>query len=422
MATATKSKSDKDNKKKATAKKVSVAKNVIKTEPKKNNIAVTKSVVLAKEVPVKKTAKNTIEKVSKKDKIKETDVYSNIFKIKKVVKKEKIKVEEITDADLVGYSLEELLVNAYGEIGTTKRDLADIEIKKIVVRLVSDSKAKSETKTEPKTELKQTVNDGNRILPIGYELESNAIGAMSEEKTTTEKRPINLEKQFVISKGASFLKGDVKISADDTKIVRLNELNYTIYGDIGMPTAFVIPFPSIDLADAEKFWDELTEYETNPEKYTLLDIENNAVDTIENSEPDKSVSLSEAEKAATIKKFEGLPLTEVNIEELINVAPSNPIESVIKKTLGKPADVSQILNNQMITQMDTYGVSVLEAINERPWNPKSSTDVNRLLSNQVSREYEYLLKNDGQGYYIDMSKNGIKVRIPKDAKEFLNMA
>ncbi len=399
MTTATKSKSDKDKKKKATAKKVSVAKNVIKTEPKKNNIAVTKSVVLAKEAPVKKPAKNTIEKV---------------------VKKEKINIEEITDADLVSYSLEELLVNAYGEIGTTKRDLADIEIKKIVLNLVSNAKAKAETKTEVRTESKQTVNDGNRILPIGYE--SEAISEMTEEKTPTEKRPINSQKEFTILKGASFLKGDVKMSVDFTKVVRLGELNYTIYGDIGMPTAFAVTFNAIDLADAEKFWDELTEYETNPEKYTSLDIENNVVDTIENSEPNKAVDLSEAEKAATIKKFEGLPLTEVNIEELINVAPSNPVDTIIKKTLGKPADVSQILNNQMITQMDTYGVSVLDAINERPWNPKSQTDVNRLLSNQVSREYNYLLRNDGQGYYIDMFKNGITVRIPKDTKEFLNMA
>ncbi len=402
MATKTKPKSDKDKKKKASAKKVSVAKNVIKTEPKKNNIAVTKSVVLAKEVPVKKAPKKTIEKV---------------------VPKEKINIEEITDADLVGYSLEELLVNTYGEIGTTKRDLADIEIKKIVVRLVSDAKEKSETKTEIRTETpKQSINNGNRILPIGYELEASAVVEMSEEKTPTEKRPINSQKEFVISKGASFLKGDVKMSVDFTKVVRLGELNYTIYGDIGMPTAFAVTFNAIDLADAEKFWDELTEYETNPEKYTSLDIENNTVDTIENSEPNKTVALSEAEKTATIKKFEGLPLTEVNIEELINVAPSNPIDTIIKKTLGKPADVSQILNNQMVTQMETYGVSVLEAINERPWNPKSQTDVNRLLSNQVSREYAYLLRNDGQGYYINMSKNGITVRIPKDAKEFLNMA
>ncbi len=394
MATLTKQKTKKVKESKASSAKSNVTEIVKKSIAKKDTILEQKKVVKVKKESILKTQLNTDKKSTKKE---------------KNVTIDKIKVEEITDADLVGYSLDKMLTITYGKKGTIERDSAELRIKQYEINLINNAKEKTKLENEPVTELKSTVTEKQieatlkpkGILPADYVPETTSNINTELAVIPPISKPINTQKEFNISKDASFLGGDIKTTVDNTKVVRLTELDYMIYGDIGQPTSFSVPFKSIDLADAENFWNELIQYE---------------------SEQLKKAPVTEEEKEKVINKFEGLPLTEVNIKELINVAPSSPVEEIVKKTLGKPADISHILNNQTITQMESYSDTIVGIIHSRPWIKMSANEVNKLISTQVSKEYTYELKNDGIGYYINITKGNTVVRCPKDVNAFLNMS
>lgn len=136
-------------------------------------------------------------------------------------------------------------------------------------------------------------------------------------------------------------------------------------------------------------------------------------------ETPKQEVISEEQKKEIINKYEGLPLQEVDIKELIKVAgdaptPNNPIANQVAQ--------NNFSNAQTLSQMESYADTLAGLINQKPWMKMSTNDVNRLLSNQCSKMYSYLLKNDGQGYYIEISQGNVKTRSPRDPNAFLNVA
>ena len=133
----------------------------------------------------------------------------------------------------------------------------------------------------------------------------------------------------------------------------------------------------------------------------------------------KTESVSEEQKKEIINKYEGLPLQEVDIKELIKAAGDSPAST---NPIANQVAQNNVSNAQTVSAMESYGDTIAGLINQKPWQKMSTTDVNRMLSNQCSRLYNYLLKNDGQGYYVELTQGHIKCRCPRDPNAFLNVA
>jgi hypothetical protein len=190
------------------------------------------------------------------------------------------------------------------------------------------------------------------------------------------------------------------------------------------------------LQDAENFWDELVDCEKNPEKYIKIEEkmetenktsednikkENVETNNLNNNTSKGIAPLGEEEKASIIKKYEGVPLNEVDIKELIKAAPETSVVQP-KKGLGQAADISKIINNKIIKDMEDYGESIVNTIHAKSWCAMSQSEVNNLITNQVSKDYTYELKNDGKGFFLQLSKNGITSRAPKDENSYLKIS
>lgn len=388
MATATKPKASDVKKKKASTKKRSV-----------------------KKVPTEIILKT--DKVTPKKSVTET--------VKKAVKK---KVEiEVKKEDLEAFTFEQMLEQSFGKKGTEERDKAEILINEGVVKLVADVQAKIKQEKEPEhvieekkvieaIEEKSTLPKG--ILPADYVPETKKEVIENKEANNAPKRPIQLNREFLIHQGSEFLNGELKVQENDTKIARIEDTKYVIYKNIGNPSAFTANFNCVDLDEAELLLDELIAYE---KKQKEMEKEPKSETPIQ--EPNKPEAISEEQKKEIINKFEGLPLTEVNIKELIKAAGDSPNSN---NPIANQVAQNNVSNAQTASAMESYGDTIAALINQKPWQKMSTTDVNRMLSTQCSRLYNYLLKNDGQGYYVELTQGHIKCRCPRDPNAFLNVA
>ena len=113
-----------------------------------------------------------------------------------------------------------------------------------------------------------------------------------------------------------------------------------------------------------------------------------------------------------------MPLKEVDIKELIKAAGDAPASN---NPIANQVAQNNVSNAQTLSAMESYGDTIAGLINQKPWMKMSTTEVNRVLANQCSKMYSYLLKNDGQGYYIELSQGTVKCRCPRDVNSFLNV-
>lgn len=372
-----------------------------------------------------KTNKKSIIKaptvvVSKKEKVSPNKT------VAETVKKPVNKKSQINEAkeDSKSVTFEQMLESNFGKIGTPERTKADSLIKEAEIKLIEEVKQKLNPKKESSVINKNTIANG--IAPVEED---------SKENVSKENRVIDLNREFSFNKGTVLLFESVKINHDNTKIKRETATEYTAYGTMEHDAPFRIPIQCIDLQDAENFWDELVDCEKNPEKYIkieeAMETENKNTEPIkENNEVPKQVEsksqsiapLGEDQKETIIKKYEGVPLNEVDIKELVKAAPSSPIQDQQKKGLGQVADISKIINNKIIKDMDDYGASIVGVIHSKSWCAMTQAEVNQLLNTQVSKEYTYELKNDGKGFFLQLTKNGITARAPKDENSYLKIS
>lgn len=357
-------------------------------------------------------------------------------KIDKPVKKAITKKEADTVKEKVSfvltkdYFVNEMnnLIEKYSESNDVNKSAAFTEILKIQAEATTELASKLLYKETDASSNKPVSNNKNGISPIED---------ASSDSSSKENRVIDLKREFTLKKGTVLLFESVKINHDNTKIKRETATEYTAYGTMEQDAPFRIPIPCIDLQDAENFWDELVDCEKNPEKYIKLEekmeTENktnegsiqkdNTENLNTNSNTAKGIApLGEEDKANIIKKYEGVPLNEVNIKELVNAAPNLEVKEPIKKGLGQVADISKIINNKIIKDMEDYGESIVSAIHAKSWCAMSQSEVNQLLTNQASKDYAYELKNDGKGFFLQLTKNGITSRAPKDENSYLKIS
>jgi hypothetical protein len=391
----------KNQQSKASSTKLETPKNTIKGASKKNNLTIEKSVV-------KEDSKSVIKNKS-------TPAFI-------------AKEEPIIFRDNVTIFLTNFLDKEFGEIGTTERAEADAkisefennilsEIKDVLLKEKSDKLLKQEADELAKTEalnkkvVTESINDGTRIIPVGFELPNEKVA-----------KEINTTKEFVLAKDSTFLMGDLKITHNDTKIVRVDAINYSLSGLVDGLAPFVFPFTCIDLPDAENFWGELIDYEINPTKYIKSEpIMENAPE-INPTVPEAitpPLVITEEQKTETIKKFEGLPLTEVNIRELMEVAPLS--EASDKKSLGKASDISLVVNNSIMNHMEAYGETINGLINAKTWAKMPISELMDVLNNQCSRDYKYNVIEDKVGYILEITNGTFKTRVPKMPNTYLNV-
>lgn len=387
------------------------------TATKKNPAKVNKKKPTAKKQSVNKEPKKV---ASKKDKVTPKKNVTETVK-KEVKKKNEI---EITKEDLKTFTFEQMLEKSFGKKGTEERDKAEILINEGVTKLISDIQAKLKQEKEPKPiieeeKVSEPVLENflpKGIIPADYIPEDKNAVTSNENKDTSNspKRPVQLNREFLIHQGSEFLKGEIKVQENDTKIARINDTEYIIYKNIGNPSAFSASFKCVDLEEAELLLDELIDYE-NKLKNTKMENKPELPQT----ELPKTESVSEEQKKEIINKYEGLPLQEVDIKELIKAAGDSPISNNL---IANQVAQNNISNAQTVSEMESYSDTIASLINAKPWQKMSTTDVNRMLSNQCSRLYNYLLKNDGNGYYIELTQGHLKARSPRDPNTFLNVA
>lgn len=387
MTTATKPKPTKVKKKKASAKKQSVKKEVKEVVLKKGKVTPEKSVT----EPVKKAVKKKVE-------------------------------IEITKEDLKAFTFEQMLEKSFGKKGTEERDKAEILINEGVTKLVSDIQARLKQEKEPKPvveEKKVSEPVLEKVLPKGI-IPSDFVPESTEKSNTENKdnlpaRPIQLYREFIVHQGAEFLNGELKVQENDTKIARTKDAEYMIYKNIGSTNAFTTPFKCIDIAEAEVFLDELIAYENKQKTENKMENNQNNIPT----ELPKNEVISDEQKKEIINKYEGLPLQEIDIKELIKAAGDSPVSN---NPIANQVAQNNASNAQTVSAMESYSDTIAGLLNAKPWMKMSTTEVNRVLANQCSRLYNYLLKNNGQGYYIELTQGHITCRCPRDPNSFLNVA
>lgn len=378
--------------------------------------------------PIKKS--NNIKKRASAKPIKHVEK-----KIEKPVKKAITKKEVDTVKEKVSfvltkdYFVNEMnnLIEKYSELNDVNKSTAFTEILKIQAEATTELASKLLYKETYASSNKPVSNNKHGISPIED---------ASSDSSSKENRVIDLKREFTLKKGTVLLFESVKINNDNTKIKRETATEYTAYGTMEQDAPFRIPIPCLDLQDAENFWDELVDCEKNPEKYIKIEEkmetenktseDNIKKENVETNNLNNNISkgiapLGEEEKANIIKKYEGVPLNEVDIKELIKAAPEPSVVQP-KKGLEQAADISKIINNKIIKDMEDYGESIVNTIHAKSWCAMSKSEVNNLITNQVSKDYTYELKNDGKGFFLQLSKNGITARAPKDENSYLKIS
>jgi len=315
-------------------------------------------------------------------------------------------------------------------------------------KIVSNPEPKTEPITNIESETENNVEGQVNLTSIEPEVE------VVEEKNSDVKEelssiqvdeksvvPFDLDKIFELKLGAELLDGHLKIQTEGTKIQRRSEENYHVFGQIQQGAPFDITFECIDREEADYLWVQLLDYERNPEKY-IKEVpkteqppvtEQPAVttETVVNEAISNQVDTKSAEPEKKPEDYSGIPLNTVDMDSLINSMPdtkpqnpsvpnANPIQQLATAT-----NISHLINNQNTAQMEAYGQSIADHINTsfqaNIWGAMP-LDAAKLFISSCSVEYKYEFKNDGKGYYMELTKDTTVVRIPKKADEYLKIS
>jgi hypothetical protein len=242
---------------------------------------------------------------------------------------------------------------------------------------------------------------------------------------TTNAPAYDTRKEFSLRKGTQFLQGHFIIQIDNTKIKRVNDIDYKLFGVTDASIPFDAPFECNDKFEADFLWNQLLEYEKTPEKFIVSTEPPKQVEPI--VEPPKIEPVEEKKNPA---EFAGIPLSRTNIDDLIKALPDDGGGAVTNhnpvQTLATPSDISSIINNQSNAQLEAYAESIASYINTsfqaNVWGAMPRGDVQTFLSNQ-SKEYKYEIKNDGEkGIYLEVSKDNTVVRMPKNTAEYMKIS
>jgi len=414
--------SKKKSDKKPTEKKP--VKKIILTTDKKAKKAVKEKPVKAK----KSTGRPATKKTKKTPPVKETKSVLTTETKSEAVHPEQILNPEKTEQPVVTTPVTE-----------EKKEVVVEETKKEEPVVVAETKKEETTTTPPK-------NIG--ILPVDDDddekLKQNVMATINT----------NVQKVYTFKKGIEFVDGHLKIGIDGTNISRRNDIIFDIYGKSENGAEFKTEFECIDKEEGDFLAEQLTACEKNPADFMKGTPTETAATTQPqntNATPDltKSHALDAhgnidmtkltAEEIMSIQNgnlpkkqeqnFAGIPLTSVNIDDMINNLPpktenQNITTNITPATNTNPVDISNILNNQSAAQIEAYGKSIEDHINSsfqaNVWGGMPQNDVRLFLKN-CDGQYLYDLVSDEKGFFLKIKKDATEIRVPKNPNEYLKV-
>ncbi len=255
-------------------------------------------------------------------------------------------------------------------------------------------------------------------------------------------KEVDLARVFVCKKDTAFLllsvhengkdvvKPSIRVASDNTKIQRVDEFIYSISGVLTENNSpFTIPFECIDKEEADELWDELCDYETNPEKYHLAPDPAEQPQHITNDQLNAATTPPPATSATQQQEtFANVPITNVNIDDLIKKLPPTAPKQEIPMTsvsLGTPSDISHIIHNQQSAELQAYANSVGDHINNSwkvsAWGGLPLDEARDFINNQCSKDYTYDFRKDDLGHFLIIRKGSVEVRVPKIETEYLKI-
>jgi len=400
------------------------------------------------EAPKKKGRPSKKQVVAEKKQTKKTTEKKPVKKNNLTSEKKSKKVDETVE------KVEETVVENYIEpIKEIKTQIfAEIPITKV---------EEPKKKIEEKNVVKQQSNP-NSISPVDDDDD--------DEKTNQINNPNNSpQKVYTCKKGAVFMEGHLKIQIDDTNISRKNDTIFDVFGKSEHGAEYKTEFECHDKEEGDFLAKQLSDYEKNPAQFITEvtetekvaetnttppptqttstgvpkpNIPSHALDANGNIDMTKltaaeimSIQNGNISKVVEEKKtvnFEGVPVTAVNIEDMINNLPPKPenqniipVQNTINDNISaKPLDFSNIMNSQILTHIRAYGKSVQDSIDgsfqANSWGGMPQNDVRSFLKN-CDGQYIYELLSDGTGFFINMKKDSNEIRIPENPNEYLKV-
>lgn len=327
--------------------------------------------------------------------------------------------------------------------------VVETKIPEASVEPVKEKEVESINPVEEVKEKIPTQNNSSGIMPVEDDETTNEINTVNN----------NAQKVYTCKKGAVFMDSHLKIGINDTNISRRSDTFFDVFGKSEHGADFKTEFECMDKEEGDILSEQLSDYEKNPSKYIQEAVEipmgeatkepiksekpipetekSYALDANGNIDMTKLsaaeiMSIQNGNMGAVEKKatptFEGVPVTAVNIEDMINNLPPkvenqniNPVSVNVNST---PLDISGIIATQSTVQMDSYGKSVEDLINTSfqamTWGGMPQNDVRLFLKN-CDAQYTYDLINDGKGFLIIMKKGDSQTRLPKNPSEYLKV-
>lgn len=219
-------------------------------------------------------------------------------------------------------------------------------------------------------------------------------------------------------------------------IKKYGELNYELRGKNPDGSDFGTIFDCVDKAESDKFFSELIGY-----------LKTGDVEIVEEEIQEKDKPSEDS------KHYNGIPIETKKMNDLIGIlndghgktdnipveSNQTPVQSIQppisethtpSNTLNPtiPSQNPQLYYNEIqnkqednasniLSSMESYGNTILETINQsfqvRIQGTMSLNDFKTLI-NGCSKEFNYDVRHDGCGYFLEITKNEQKVRIPNN--------
>ncbi len=413
---------------KKTTEKKAVKKNILTTD-KKAKKTIKTTPVKTKKVAKKKVDKKTKKTTTLRKELTPKDVFPN-KKGKEIIKKHIIEKEAEKETSV---EVKSEAVKVEDVLKTTPPSITPVveEVKEVVIE------AKKEEIVNP--------NKSIGILPVDDDDDEN----IKNNATSAN----NIQKVYTFNKGIEFMDGHLKIGIDNTNIGRRNDTIFDIYGKSEHGAEFKTEFECIDKEEGDFLSEQLSDCEKNPAPFMKGTPTETAATTQATTTPppvQKSYALDangnidmtklSAAEIMSIQNgnmpvtkeqpnFAGVPLTAVNIDEMINnLPPKTENQNITTNTTPSntsPVDISNILNNQSIAQIEAYGKSIQDHIDSsfqaNVWGGMPQNDVRLFLKNCDSQYLYDLVNDEGKGFYLKIKKDSTEIRLPKNPNEYLKV-
>jgi len=314
----------------------------------------------------------------------------------------------------------------------------------------------TQPQVQPQQQVKtQPQNTSGGILPVEDDEDDKKVNEMTNTNNNSNS---NVQKVYTFNKGIEFMEGHLKVGIDGTNISRRNDTIFDIYGKSEHGAEFRTEFECIDKEEGDFLVTQLNDCEKNSAPFmkgtpteTATTTQQPPQQQTENKTPDltKSYALDaqgnidmtklSAQEIMSIqngnmppaakKDLTGVPLTSVNIDEMINNLPPKPENQNIMSgntiaPTSNAADISNILNNQNTAQIKAYAQSISDHINTsfqaNVWGGMPQNDARAFLAN-CDKQYLYELLNDGTGFFLKVKKDNVEVRMPENLNEYLKV-